>query len=76
MGISMDNAARMNSTEDRCESATHGRFSTLKIRRERQAYANSVVVEWQRTHPTLPFADLLALFRLAGKEYDRNSGRV
>jgi hypothetical protein len=35
-----------------------------------------VVREWQMAHPTLPFTDLLSLFRLAGKEYDRNSGRV
>lgn len=73
---STQRAAVLGSREDPCTSATHGRSGTLAVRRERQAYANSVVAEWRRAHPTLDFPALLAFFRLAGKEFDRNDGRV
>lgn len=73
---STQSAAVLGSKEDPCTSATHGRSGTLAAKRDRQAYANSVVAEWQRAHPTLDFPALLAFFRLAGKEFDRNDGRV
>lgn len=66
----------LGSKEDPCASGTHGHSGTIDVKAERQFYANSVIREWQRAHPTLPFTDQLALFRLAGKDYDRNSGRV
>lgn len=69
----MNNARMFGRQEDRCESGTRGHSGTLTASRERQRYANKVVAEWQRRHPTLPFSALLSFFRLAGKDYDRNS---
>lgn len=72
----MNNARMFGSQEDPCASGTHGRTGTPAAKRARQLYANSTIREWQRAHPTLQFTDQLALFRLAGKDYDRNRGRV
>jgi hypothetical protein len=69
----MNNARMFGRQEDRCESAIRGHSGTADARLERQSYATKVVQEWQRTHPTLEFSALVSFFRLAGKDYDRNS---
>ena len=74
--MSTQHAAMLGHKEDPCTSGIRGRTGTLAAKRDRQHYANQVVREWQRAHPTLDFPALLAFFRLAGKEFDRNDGRV
>jgi hypothetical protein len=70
--VTVYNAASATRTrEGTCQPGTHGHSGTVIAREERQHYARICVQEWQRSHPSLPFADLLSLFRLAGKEWDR-----
>ena len=74
--VSTQSAAMLGTQEDLCESGTRGHSGIEDVRRRRQLYATKKVQEWQRRHPTLPFADLLAFFRLAGKTFDRNNGPI